>query len=330
MNSYEHYIKFTQTQATSTGTIAYLNKMIYAALIANDPENEESPQDTFASVNSKDELAAIEWLSALDKQIITKVFENTNLTSLYVRGFVDTQLSDEARVDLNTFIDNGVTKEATSLAFTLVLSPTIQDDLSGQFKGIIVKTVSEAPFSEGDSQTISVYDPLNEGQALGILARFLTATTFTNMQFSVMNEYTGIPNTGLIDTLKENKITFIFNDEINNVLGMAACGSKEMMHPYIGELWKYNVREKLHAFLQTKNPTYINENLHIIEHLIDGVNESFLLEGYFESYKKTVVPLKENQLASDVDLFLVNNVAVEYNSAGAIWNISINVSEALS
>jgi hypothetical protein len=330
MNVYDYYIKFSENEASTSPSIAYLNKIIYVAYT-------EATTENYKTLLSKEDLEGIDWLDATEKAIITKGFD-CGLTSLYVRGAINENYGQGEILALSQYkLDDGSVVDAQNLAYTIVISPRWSAQaLPSGFSGVLVNSVATIPTVKPGENIVNVYDPYKEGsedktdfdgKALGIMATFLAKSSLKNMQFTVFNQYSPVPSTGVIQSLKDVNATFIFNDGINNMLGMFACAGNEIAHPYISELWRYNVRESLRAFLQVQNPTYINDNILIIDDLVDKVCEKFLLNGYFSEYQKTVTPLKDGQLASDIDKFLVNNVKVAYNTAGAIWNININVSE---
>jgi hypothetical protein len=330
MNVYDYYIKFSEKEASASGSIAYLNKIIYVAY-------SEASEENYITLTGKKDLEGIDWLDDAEKTIIEKGFD-CGLTTLCVRGAISENYGQNGELKLSEYkLEDGTVVDAQNLAYTIVMSPRWSaQSLPSGFSGILVNSVAEVPSEKPAENIVNVYDPYKEGssdkkdfdgKALGIMATFLANSSFKNMQFTVFNQYSPVPSTGVIQSLKDVNATFIFNDGINNMLGMFACAGNEIAHPYISELWRYNVRESLRAFLQVQNPTYINDNILIIDDLVDKVCEKFLLNGYFSEYQKTVTPLKDGQLASDIDKFLVNNVKVAYNTAGAIWNININVSE---
>lgn len=331
MSAYDYYIRFNTIFASPPQSIAYLRKMIYFAK-AIDTETTES----FVEVFTKAEIDALTFIDTVEKNYIKKAFD-LGLKSLYIRGVVDTDFGTGDILGFNKFINaDDEIVNADSLAYTIVMSPLLdtRQEIEDGFSGVVVNSVKAIPTLALQNNEVLFYDfydtdiTESDCKALGIMGMFLNNDPFLNMQLREIVGYNSVPATNFVLALKEAKITFLLNDGQRSVLGMFSAGLKEITYPYVAELWRFNVRESLRTWLQLFTPTYINDNIYQIEELIDRESEAFVNIGYFESYKNTIAPLRENQSAADIDSFLVNNVSVEYVTSGAIWSINVNVKEA--
>lgn len=334
MPGYEYYIKFTTKGATASESAAYINKIVYIAFIGDRSGNENiQTEEQFTIINSVEEVNALTWLGLDEKEIITKAF-GYGLQSLYLRGVINEQWGQAGTIALEEFKkEDGNITLIDNLAYTIVLSPYLSKQVKpANFKGVLVNSVGSPPDSKPAELTAEVLDELKEskydGKALSIFSKFLASPgNFTNLQLQAFNNFNAIDPSGLINTLKENGTTFLFNDGANKVLGMFTVGGKAAADPYISELFRFTTRQELKSWIQTFNPIYNDSNLKVIESIIDKIGARFLREEKFQSFKKTIVPLRDEQSPLDIESFLVNNVEIAYNLAGAIWSINIEIFE---
>lgn len=299
------YFPFTEFVASANPSSAYLYQIIYVA---------KGTAEEIHTLLSKEQIQDLTNLDASEVVRLEKAFDR-GMAKIYLAI-----TSDFNNYDLTKFGEENVGQ----ISFTQIISPefvkpaTLPNDI-----GVLCFHTESIPVVISDKNVCDVYDPEKQGKGLGIFAEVLSKNTFFNNQFGVFNEYIGVHNIGEASSLKTNKTTFLFlNDGTSdNLLGMWAIGGKAPMDIYIEELWKFEVQNALKDFLQIENPNYTDEDILKIEKEVDKVSDS-LFAAYGLIASPSRAPLKENQLASDIDAFTVSGVQVSLEMPSQIYGIS--------
>lgn len=308
---YNFWFRFSELQESSNPSIGYLYNVIYIS---------KGTVDSFQTITDKSQIASVIGLDSAEVERIEKYFDFGGKV-LYLAITQDFALYDLSLYDGNTVI---------STAFTQVVSPEFSQKPLGEFEGNVCFHTLTIPTLPNPDRVCLFYDPEKMGIGLGIFAKFLSNTTFFNQQLAVFSVYelSSVNIVGDAELLKTQKTSFLALDEANNtLLAYWTIGGKAAADSYIYELWKFNVKNELKGFLQVENPTYSDENILKINDTVDSVSESIKLLYSGINFSKAKTPLRDEQVASNIDNHLVDGVFVEYTPAGAIWFIGLKIKE---